>query len=97
MLPFEHTGEQWLNYLRAWTIIGIVDISAQTLFQRVASAESERVAQNSFYIGSIGYLFFGMIPVLLGIIGITIADTLLHWSLNIVGAGVSTCAPVVIE
>ncbi len=69
MLPFEHTGEQWLNYLRAWMIIGIVDISAQTLFQRVASAESERVAQNSFYIGSIGYLFFGMIPVFLGIIG----------------------------
>jgi SSS family transporter len=69
MLPFEHTPEQWLNYLRAWTIIGIVDISAQTLFQRVASAESERVAQNSFYIGSIGYLFFGMIPVFLGIIG----------------------------
>jgi Na+/proline symporter len=26
MLPFENTGEQWLNYLRAWTIIGVVDI-----------------------------------------------------------------------
>jgi SSS family transporter len=69
MIPFENTGEQWLNYLRAWTIIGVVDISAQTLFQRVASAESERVAQNSFYIGAVGYLLFGMIPVFLGIIG----------------------------
>ena len=69
MIPFENTGEQWLNYLRAWTIIGVVDISAQTLFQRVASAESERVAQNSFYIGGFGYLLFGLIPIMLGIIG----------------------------
>ncbi len=69
MLPLENTGEQWLNYLRAWTIIGVVDISAQTLFQRVSSAKDEQVAQNAFYIGSVGYLFFGMIPVFLGIIG----------------------------
>ena len=69
MIPFDNTVDQWLNYLRAWTIIGIVDISAQTLFQRVSSAKSERVAQNSFYIGGFGYLFFGMLAVLLGIIG----------------------------
>ena len=69
MLPLENTGEEWLNYLRAWMIIGVVDISAQTLCKRVASAKDERVAQNSFYIGSIGYLFFGMIPIFLGIIG----------------------------
>ena len=53
MLPLENTGEEWLNYLRAWMIIGVVDISAQTLCQRVASAKDERVAQNSFYIASI--------------------------------------------
>ena len=75
MLPLQNTGEDWLNYLRAWTIIGVVDISAQTLFQRVASAKDERVAQNSFYLGSIGYLCFGMIPIFLGIIGsVTMPD-----------------------
>jgi SSS family transporter len=68
MIPLDHTPQQWLNYLRAWTIIGIVDISAQTLFQRISAAKNERVAQNSFYLGGIGYLVFGMIPVLLGII-----------------------------
>jgi SSS family solute:Na+ symporter len=68
MIPLQHTPEQWLNYLRAWTILGVVDISAQTLFQRVASAKSESVAQNSFYFGGAGYLVFGMIPVTLGII-----------------------------
>ena len=68
MLPPENTAEQWLNYLRAWTIIGLVDISAQTLFQRASSAKTEKVAQQAFYIGGAGYLLFGMIPVLLGII-----------------------------
>jgi Na+/proline symporter len=29
LLPGENTGEQWLNYLRAWTIVGLVDLSAQ--------------------------------------------------------------------
>jgi len=68
MLPLERTAEGWLNYLRAWMIIGVVDISAQTLIQRVAAARDERTAQNSFYLGSAGYLFFGMIPVALGLI-----------------------------
>jgi Na+/proline symporter len=30
LIPHDNTVEQWLNYLRAWTIIGVVDISAQT-------------------------------------------------------------------
>ncbi len=68
LIPHDNTAEQWLNYLRAWTIIGVVDISAQTLIQRVGAAKDERVAQNAFYLGGIGYLIFGMIPVLLGII-----------------------------
>ncbi len=75
MIPFDNTLDHWLNYLRAWTIIGIVDISAQTLFQRVSSAKSERVAQNAFYFGGFGYLFFGMLAVFLGIIGsVTMPD-----------------------
>ena len=69
MIPFDNSLDQWLNYLRAWTIIGIVDISAQTLFQRVAAAKTERVAQNAFYVGAAGYLFFGLLAVFLGIIG----------------------------
>jgi SSS family transporter len=68
LIPGENTAEQWLNYLRAWMIIGVVDISAQTLMKRALAAKSERDAQNAFYIGGTGYLIFGMIPVLLGII-----------------------------
>jgi SSS family transporter len=75
MLPLENTGEEWLNYFRAWTIIGLVDISAQSLFQRVSAAKTERVAQHAFYLGGAGYLTFGMIAVMLGIIGsVTMPD-----------------------
>jgi len=75
LIPGEHTTEHWLNYMRAWLIIGLVDISSQTLTQRALAAKSERVAQNSFYLGAIGYLVFGMIPVILGLIAsVTMPD-----------------------
>ena len=68
MIPLDHTLDEWLVYLRAWFIFGLADIASQSLLQRAMSARSERVAQNSFYAATIGYLGFGMIPVLLGII-----------------------------
>jgi len=68
LLPLENTSEHWLNYLRACFIVGLVDISSQSLNQRVLAAKSERAAQNAFYLGSISYLTLGMIPVMLGII-----------------------------
>ncbi len=67
-VPLEQTGENWLNYIRAWLIFGLADISSQTLLQRAMAAKSERVAQNAFYLGGLGYLTLGMIPVSLGII-----------------------------
>ena len=60
LYPLEHTGEQWLNYLRAWVIFGIADIASQSLMGRALAAKSERVAQNSFYLAAIAYLGFGM-------------------------------------
>lgn len=71
LLPLENDWEQWLNYLRMWVIFGFADLASQNLIGRAMSARSERVAQNAFYLGSFGYLFFGMIPVLLGIIAST--------------------------
>jgi len=69
ILPLENTAERWLIYIRLWLIFGLVDIGSQSLLGRAMSAKSERAAQNSFYVAGFGYLVFGMIPVLLGIIG----------------------------
>lgn len=70
MIPLEQSLDRWLLYLRAWVIFGLADIASQSLLQRAMSARSERVAQNSFYLGSLLYLGFGLIPVMLGIIAI---------------------------
>ena len=69
MIPLEHTLDRWLIYLRMWLIFGLGDIVSQSLLQRAMSAKSERVAQQSFYVGAVAYIGFAMIPVLLGIIG----------------------------
>jgi SSS family transporter len=68
MTPYENDPATWLNYLRAWFIIGIANLCSQSLLQRGLSARSEKVAQNSFYIGGIGFLAIALIPVLLGIV-----------------------------
>ncbi len=73
MLPIERTPEVWLEYARAWAIVGLADLSSQSLIQRALAARSERVAQNSFYLAGIMYFLFGMLPVILGIIaGVTL-------------------------
>jgi SSS family solute:Na+ symporter len=68
MTPYESDPATWLNYLRAWFIIGLASLSSQSLLQRGLSARNERVAQNAFYIGGIGFLAIALIPVLLGIV-----------------------------
>ena len=72
LVPLEHNFETWLNYLRLWIIFGIADLTSQSLMQRVSAAKSEQTAQNAFYLAGAGYLFLGLIPVVLGIIaGVT--------------------------
>ena len=65
--PTEYTAEAWLNYMRAWLIIGIANLASQSLLQRGLAAKTERIAQNSFYIAGIGYFLIGCVPVFLGI------------------------------
>lgn len=69
MVPAEGTSSAWIEYLRAWLIIGIGSIATQDLMQRSFSARSEGIARNSAYLAAILYLTFGMIPVILGLIG----------------------------
>lgn len=68
MIPLEHSWVVWLTYLRMWLIFGLADCSAQTLMQRAASAKTEQVAQNAFYLAGFGYLVMGLVAVFLGII-----------------------------
>lgn len=68
MVPEERSPSVWFNYIRAWLIFGLGDVTSQTLIQRAMSAKDEKTAQNSFYLAGFGHLSLGMIPVTLGII-----------------------------
>ena len=51
-----------LNYLAAWTVLGLGSLPSQDVFQRVNSARSERAAVWSTYLGASIYLLFAMLP-----------------------------------
>jgi SSS family solute:Na+ symporter len=68
MIPESNDAASWLQYIRAWSIIGIANLASQSLLQRGLSAKSERVAQNAFYIGSVGFLAIALMPVMLGLL-----------------------------
>ncbi len=70
LVPLEHGVEIWLNYVRLWVIFGVADLASQSLMQRVFAADSDRTAQNAFYLAGAGHLFLGLIPVILGIIAV---------------------------
>ncbi len=57
----------WAWYLQAWIVIGLGGIPAQDLMQRAVSARNENISVASGYISGAMYLFFGMIPVTLGL------------------------------
>ena len=57
----------WLNYARAWLVIGLGNLAGQDLIQRSLSSRDESVAQNSAYLAGLLYLTVGLLPVLLGI------------------------------
>ncbi|MGI9220309.1 MAG: sodium:solute symporter family protein [Woeseiaceae bacterium] len=72
LVPLEYEAGIWLNYVRLWVIFGVADLASQSLMQRVFAADSDRTAQNAFYLAGAGHLLLGLIPVILGIIAIVI-------------------------
>ncbi len=62
----EKTGvTSWLNYAAMWITIGLGSIPQQDVFQRVISAQSEKVAVWSSYAAGLLYLTVAMLPLVL--------------------------------
>lgn len=68
-LNLKKEGESSLQRIDRWMIPIFGSLVAQELISRTLSARSVSVARNSAYISGMIYLFFGSIPVLLGLIG----------------------------
>ena len=66
--PEGNSLKDWVSYFQVWFSSGLVAIGVLSLVQRAMAARTEQVAQNAFYIGGLGYLCFGMIPVTIGYI-----------------------------
>ncbi len=69
MLPTERDAISWMNYARAWALLGLGSIASQDLLQRAFSSRDEKTAQNAFYVAGVAYLTIGLIPVVLGMVG----------------------------
>jgi SSS family solute:Na+ symporter len=66
--PVDHTYKNWIDYIHVWMTLGVAGLAANSIMQRALSAKSEGVAQNSFFIAATGYIFIGIIPLMLGLI-----------------------------
>ncbi|MEE9229858.1 MAG: sodium:solute symporter family protein [Acidobacteriota bacterium] len=69
MPPEGSGGLDWLNWFRAWIVLGLGNLAGQDLLQRSFASRDERVAQNSAYLSGIFYLTFGLIPLFIGLAG----------------------------
>ncbi len=58
----------WLDYLAAWTTLGLGSLVSQDIFQRANAARSESIAVQSTLLGACLYLLFAMLPLYLGIL-----------------------------
>jgi Na+/proline symporter len=67
-VPEGDTFQDWFAYFQVWFSSGLVAVAVVSLVQRAMAARNEQVAQNAFYIAGVGYLVFGMVPVVLGYI-----------------------------
>ena len=66
--PVVHTMSNWVDYVHVWMTLGIAAIAANSIIQRALSAKTEAVAQNSFFVATLGYITIGTIPIVLGLI-----------------------------
>ncbi|MBX2872167.1 MAG: sodium:solute symporter family protein [Saprospiraceae bacterium] len=57
------------HYIAAWITIGLGSIPQQDIFQRVMAAKSANTAVKASYLGGVGYLVIGLIPLFIGLCG----------------------------
>ncbi len=77
-LQFRKAGESFWQRMDRWSIPIFGSLVAQELISRVLSARSASVAKNSAYVSGCIYLFFGSIPVVLGLMGPDLIGDLSH-------------------
>lgn len=76
VMPATTNDMSWVDYLAAWSALGIGSLASQDIFQRANAARSERIAVRSTYLGAFLYLIFALIPLYLGLVAYQLAPDL---------------------
>ena len=74
----QDTSLHFLRIIEAWSIPVLGSVIAQEMISRVLAARSPQVAQRSSLIAAGVYLFVGLIPLSLGILGFSLIPNLEH-------------------
>jgi SSS family transporter len=70
VIPPKGTGYYgWMSYFGQWALMGLGCIVGQDLIQRSLASKNEKVAKYSAITAGVGYVFIGIIPILLGFAG----------------------------
>lgn len=77
-LSFQKQDESFWERLDRWSIPILGSLITQELISRVLAAKSQKTARRSAYTSGLIYLFFGSIPVILGLIGPSLISDLNH-------------------
>jgi Na+/proline symporter len=56
-----------INYLAAWSVLGLGSLASQDVFQRVNAARNERTAVTSTLLGAGFYIIFAMLPLFIAL------------------------------
>ncbi len=64
--------DHYLEYICAWITLGLGSLPSQDLFQRVMSADSEKTAVRSCYLGATMYLTIGLLPAFIALVAVAV-------------------------
>lgn len=96
-IPKEFSLASLMAYIAAWITIGLGSIPQQDIFQRVMAAKNEKAAVRASHIGATMYLTIGLVPVLIGWIGIKLYPSLAQAGENLLPQLVLNHSPIILK
>lgn len=70
-IPKDRSIVGWLTYIAAWVGMALGNIPSPDIAQRAFSSKNEKVAKKSSIISGILYWIVGIVPIFMGLVGIT--------------------------
>jgi len=66
LFDIDPTRGNWMDIIHVWMTLGVAAVASSPVIQRALSARTEKIAQNGFYLATLGYVVIGAVPLMLG-------------------------------